>query len=151
MRLPTCLVYWWTHPLAFYGFPPFCIFKKRKITVSIQWFYPSKMDLVTRNVLRHVYEALLARKRQADSGNISNLQLFYNRLISEYCASEKRGQCLVVPLTGQDVDDFYSRKMPREMFVELVRTKVRLLWSVVFVICFHFVCSLFINWCFVLY
>lgn len=86
------------------------------------------MDPVTRNVLRHVYEALQDRKRMADSGNVSNLQLFYNRLISEYCATEKKAQCLVVPLTGQDVDDFYSRKMTREMFVEVVRTKVRLVF-----------------------
>ena len=84
------------------------------------------MDPVTRNVLRHVYEALQDHKRMADSGNVSNLQLFYNRLISEYCATEKKGQCLVVPLTGQDVDDFYTRKMTREMFVEVVRTKVQL-------------------------
>lgn len=83
------------------------------------------MDPVTRNVLRHVYEALQSRKRMADIGNISNLQLFYNRLISEYCASDKKGQCLVVPLTGQDVDDFYSQKMTREGFVEVIRSKVR--------------------------
>ena len=82
------------------------------------------MDQVTRNVLRHVYEALLSRPRMADSGNISNLQLFYNRLISEHCASDKKGQLLVVPLTGQDVDDFYSRKMKREQFVEVIRSKV---------------------------
>ena len=82
------------------------------------------MDLVTRNVLKHVYDAILSRKRMADNGNISNLQLFYNRLISEYCASDKKSQCLVVPLTGQDVDDFYSRKMKRDNFVEIIRTKV---------------------------
>ena len=82
------------------------------------------MELVTRNVLRHVYEALQSRKRMSDSGNVSHLQLFYNRLISEYCASDKKGQFLVVPLTGQDVDDFYSRRMKRDQFVELIRTKV---------------------------
>ena len=82
------------------------------------------MELATRNVLKHVYDTLLSRKRIADSGNISNFQLFYNRLISEYVASDKKGQCLVVPLTGQDVDDFYSRKMKRENFVEIIRTKV---------------------------
>lgn len=83
------------------------------------------MDLVTRNVLRHVYEALLARKRLADNGNISNLQLFYNRLMSEHSTSEKKSQCFVVPLTGQDIDDFYAKKISREAFVDLVRTKVR--------------------------
>ena len=100
------------------------------------------MDLVTCNVLRHVYEALQDRKRMADSGNISNLQLFYNRLISEYCATEKKSQCLVVPLTGQDVDNFYSRKMTREMFVEVVRTKVRLVFAKsVFLSTYLFVCK----------
>ena len=82
------------------------------------------MDLVTRNVLKYVYDALQSRKRMADSGNISNLQLFYNRLISEYVASDKKGQCFLVPLTGEDVDDFYSRKMKRVNFVEIIRTKV---------------------------
>ena len=82
------------------------------------------MDLVSRNVLRHVYEALLTRKRKADSGNISNLQLFYNQLTRAYRTSEKRGQCLLVPLTGQDVDDFYARQISQETFVELVRIKV---------------------------
>ena len=85
------------------------------------------MELVTRNALKHVYEALQARKRQADRGNISNLQLFYNRVMSEYCASEKsRSQSSVIPLTGQDVDNFYARKMTREIFVEVVRIKVRI-------------------------
>ena len=107
------------------------------------------MDLVTNNVLRHLYEALHARKRLADSGgNISNLQLFYNRLTREYSGasetrSEKKSQwsltlsmhqstsqpeshwCVVVPLTEQDVDDFYARKMTREGFLEVIRTKVR--------------------------
>ena len=83
------------------------------------------MDLVTRNALRYVYEALLARKRLADNGNTSYLQLFYNRLMSEYSVLEKKGQCYIVPLTVRDVDDFYARKMTRENFVEVVRTKVR--------------------------
>ena len=106
------------------------------------------MDLVTSNVLRHVYEVLHARKRLADTGNISNLQLFYNRLTSEYSGpsetrSDKKSQwqrisiyqstgCQseshrgVLPLTGQDVDDFYAGKMTREGFLEVIRTKVRL-------------------------
>ena len=84
------------------------------------------MELVTRNALKHVYEALQSRKRQANRGNISNLQLFYNRLMSEYCASEKRSQCSVIPLTGQDVDNFYARKMTREVFVEVFHIKVRI-------------------------
>jgi len=95
------------------------------------------MDLVTRNALRHVYEALQARRRLADNGNISNLQLFYNRLISEYCASDKKGQRLLVPLTGQNVDDFYSRKMTREAFVEIICTNVRLMF-----LCMVLFCSL---------
>ena len=82
-----------------------------------------EMELVSRNVLRHVYGVLQARKRLADTDNISNLQLFYNRIMSEYSA-QKKGQCLVVPLTGQDVDDFYSHRMSREDFVEIIRTKV---------------------------
>ena len=82
------------------------------------------MELVTRNALNHVYEALQARKRQADYGNVSNLQLFYNRLMNEYCMSEKRSHCPVLPLTGQDVDNFYARKMTRGIFVEVVRMKV---------------------------
>lgn len=84
------------------------------------------MDLVTRNALKHVYEALLARNRLANSGNVSNLQLFYNCLMSEYSASEKKSQCFIVPLTGLDVDNFYAQKIPREVFVELFRTKVRI-------------------------
>ena len=107
------------------------------------------MDLVTSNVLRHVYEVLHARKRLADSGNISNLQLFYNRLTREYSetrSDKKSGQWqwslslsiyqstsqgeahrgVAVPLTGQDVDDFYSGKMTRQGFLEVIRTKVRL-------------------------
>lgn len=84
------------------------------------------MDLVTRNALKHVYEALQVRKRLANSGNVSNFQLFYNCLMSEYSASEKKSQSLIVPLTGLDVDNFYAQKMPREAFVELFRTKVRI-------------------------
>ena len=82
------------------------------------------MDITTRNVLRHVYEALKSRERLATNANLSNLQLFYNRLLSDYSAAEKRSTCLIVPLTGQDVDDFYSGKMTREAFVEIVRSKV---------------------------
>ena len=108
------------------------------------------MDLVTSNVLRHVYEVLHARKRLADTGKISNLQLFYNRLTREYSGpsetrSEKKSQwqwslslsiyqstsqpeshrCVIVPLTGQDVDDFYAGTMTREGFLEVIHTKVR--------------------------
>ena len=83
----------------------------------------SEMEVVWRNVLRHVYEVLQRRRRLADSDNISNLQLFYNRVMG-VTVSEKKGQCLVVPLTGQDVDDFYSHKMSQEDFIEIVRTKV---------------------------
>ena len=82
--------------------------------------YSSEMELVTSNMLRHVYEALQAR-RLADmySDNTSNLQLFYNRVMSEYSfVSEKK-----VPLYGQDVDDFH--KMSQEDFLEIFRTKVR--------------------------
>jgi len=83
------------------------------------------MDVTTRNVLRHVYEALKDRERLATNANFSNLQLYYNRLLSDYsAAAEKRATCLIVPLTGQDVDDFYSGKMTRETFVEVVRSKV---------------------------
>ena len=84
------------------------------------------MDWVTRNALKHVYEALQVRKRLANSGNVSNFQLFYNCLMSEYSASEKKSQCLIVPLTGLDVDNFYAQRMSREDFVELLRTKVRI-------------------------
>jgi len=82
------------------------------------------MDITSGNVLRHVYEALKDRDRLATNANLSNLQLFYNRLLSDYSAAEKRSTCLIVPLTGQDVDDFYSGKMTRENFVEVVRSKV---------------------------
>ena len=83
----------------------------------------SEMELVWRNVLRHVYEVLQRRRRLADSDDISDLQLFYNRVMG-VMVSEKKGQCLIVPLTGQDVDDFYSHKMSQEDFIEIVRTKV---------------------------
>ena len=84
------------------------------------------MELIWRNVMRHVYEVLQRRRRLADNGNISNLQSFYNRVMSEYSVSaEKKGQYHVVPLTGQDVDDFYSHSMSQEDFTEIVRTKVR--------------------------
>ena len=46
--------------------------------------------------------------------------------MSEYSASEKKSQCLIVPLTGLDVDRFYAQKMSLEDFVELLRTKVRI-------------------------
>ena len=85
------------------------------------------MEMVWRNVLRHVYEVLLRGKRLAGSDNISNLQLFYNRVMSEYSvtvSAEKKGQSLVLPLTGQDLDDFYSYKMSREDFIEIIRIKV---------------------------
>ena len=90
------------------------------------------MELVTRNVLRHVYEALQDRRfprRLSDmySDNTSNLQLFYNRVMSEYSSvsAEKKAQpYLVVPgLFRQDVDDFH--KMSQEDFIEIFRTKVR--------------------------
>ena len=83
--------------------------------------------LVTRNVLRHVYEALLQRRRLANGYNIPNLQLLYNRLTSEYFNSvpaEKKGQCHVVQLTGQEVDDFYSHRMSQADFIEIFRNKV---------------------------
>ena len=85
------------------------------------------MEMVWRNVLRHVYEVLQRRKRLADSDNVSNLQLFYNLVMSEYSATisaEKKRQSLVVPLTGQDVDDFYSHKMSQEDFIEIICIKV---------------------------
>ena len=85
------------------------------------------MNLITRNALRHVYDALQARERLADSENISNLKLFYSGLISEYCSSEKSGQCFIAPLTGQDVENFYAQTMSNEDFVDLINTKVRLI------------------------
>ena len=45
--------------------------------------------------------------------------------MSKYSASEKKSQCFIVPLTGLDVDNFYAQKMSREVFLQLLRTKVR--------------------------
>ena len=85
------------------------------------------MEIIWRNVLGHVYEVLQRRKRLPNNDNISNLLLFYNLVMSEYAttiSAEKKRQGLVVPLTGQDVDDFYSHRMSQEDFIEIVRTKV---------------------------
>lgn len=82
------------------------------------------MDLVTRNVLKHVYDALQSRQRISDSENISNLQLFYDRLISEYLTSDEKGQEPVLLLTEQDVDEFYSQKMNPDDFAKMILTKV---------------------------
>lgn len=81
------------------------------------------MDLVTRNAMKHVYEALQVRKRMTrllDGSTISTLKLFCNNLISE-CTSEKK----LVLMTEKDVDDFYEKRMARETFAEIVCTKVR--------------------------
>ena len=85
----------------------------------------SGMDLETSNALKHVYGELQVRRRLAASDNISNFQLFYNRLMSEYSTPEKKSQSLIVPLTGLEVDNFYARRISREAFLELIRTKVR--------------------------
>ena len=105
------------------------------------------MEIVTKNVLRHVYEALQVRKRLADNCNISNLQLFYNRLMREYSAAssaeKKSGQWfltstiyqstsqsaaesqgVIPPLSERDVDNFYAQRMTREEFLEIIYTRV---------------------------
>ena len=83
------------------------------------------MDLVTLNVLKHVFETLQARKkmtRLADGGTIFNLKDFCNKLVTKCCESEKKPFLM----TEKDVDDFYAQKMTREGFAEIIYTKVKI-------------------------
>ena len=82
------------------------------------------MDLVTRNVLKHVFEALQARRkmiRLADGSTISCLTQFCNNLVSKCCEFEKK----LTLMTEKNVDDFYAQRMTREVFTEIIHTKVK--------------------------
>ena len=67
------------------------------------------MDLVTRNVLKHVYETLQTRRKMTsmtDGNATSDLRLFYNNLTRECCTSEKK----LALVTEKDVDDLYFHR-----------------------------------------
>ena len=83
------------------------------------------MNLVTLNVLKHVFETLQARKRMtrlADGSTISNLKQFCNELVTKCCESEKKFSLMI----EKDVDDFYTQRMTREVFTEIIHTKVKI-------------------------
>ena len=88
------------------------------------------MDLVTLNVLRHVFETLQTCQRMtrlADGSTISNLKQFCNKLVAKCCESEKK----LSLMTEKNVDDFYAQRMTREVFAEIIYTKVKMLANVV--------------------
>ena len=85
------------------------------------------MDLVTLNVLRHIFETLQTCKRLADGSTISNLKQFCNKLVAKCCESEKK----LSLITEKNVDDFYAQRMTREVFAEIIYTKVKMLANVV--------------------